>query len=208
MTKVPDLFEQAARLTQGAGPGPFRTVPLRMMKSVAQEFHSSIPPPSLRRRARTFWMDRLRVVLPGNVSMCLNRCAILGEDLTRLRLTRLKTGPTFFDVGVRSGDSSALATAPLGSTGKVHPVEPAPRTFALLERKRVARRNLETHRPLFLPEAGDAIDAGPERTRDILSARAVRGDRPSCVQAGAYVPYEHSVCGADPEILAVRAEEP
>jgi FkbM family methyltransferase len=87
---------------------------------------------SLARRARTFWGDSMRVVLPEPGSVALLRYGFVDEGLTSIVLRLVKPGMTFFDVGAHYGYFSLLAAYLVGSSGHVHAFDPSPHAFGVL----------------------------------------------------------------------------
>lgn len=84
--------------------------------------------------ARTFWGERMTVVLPESVSRQLYLWHLHEPDLTRMMLATLRPGMVVFDVGAHIGYYSLLAAHLVGPTGAVHAFEPSPPTFAVLAR--------------------------------------------------------------------------
>ncbi len=81
---------------------------------------------------KTFWHDRLRLVLPEPVSLSIFLLGFHEPKLTRTIIDRVKPCDTFIDIGAHLGYYSTLASSLVGKAGQVHCFEPTPSTFALL----------------------------------------------------------------------------
>ena len=95
--------------------------------------------------ARTFWGDRMKVVLPDVVSAAIYQYGYFEEGMTRFILTHLRPGMTFLDVGAHMGYFSLLAARVVGDTGSVHSFEPTPRTFKVLRENTAGVRNISVN---------------------------------------------------------------
>jgi len=83
-------------------------------------------------KATLFWGEEMNVVFPEIVSCFLYRYGFFEPDLTKIFLTHLKAGHTFFDVGTHFGYYSILASKLVGSHGQVHGFEPTQGTYKIL----------------------------------------------------------------------------
>ncbi|KKU90633.1 MAG: hypothetical protein UY21_C0021G0033 [Microgenomates group bacterium GW2011_GWA1_48_10] len=80
--------------------------------------------------AKTFFGDRMKVILPETVSAAIYRYGVHEADLTEYLLKTIGGGDTFIDGGAHYGYFSLLA-ARLGA--EVHSFEPSPSVFKVLE---------------------------------------------------------------------------
>jgi FkbM family methyltransferase len=97
---------------------------------------------SFRMLAKTFWGDRMTVVLPDVVSTSILRNGYHEEGLTRMLLTQLKAGSVFFDVGAHFGYFTLLAARLVGGAGMVHAFEPSSATFNILKTNTRSSKNV------------------------------------------------------------------
>jgi len=89
-------------------------------------------PFTLQLHARTFFQEKLLVVLPEESACQLVRDGTIEEDVTSFLLTYLAEGMTFVDVGANLGYFTLLAATLVGPSGLVHAFEPARRTCGIL----------------------------------------------------------------------------
>ena len=100
----------------------------------------------LRKRVRTFFGEKMTVVLPEGVSHFLFCNRFFEESSTWWLLHRLEPESVFLDVGAHLGYFSALASKLVGEKGSVHAFEPTPATFALLKENTRECSNTSLHR--------------------------------------------------------------
>lgn len=91
---------------------------------------------------RTFWGDKMRVVLPDGVSAAIFCYGVYEKDLSEILTLFLKPGDVFIDVGAHYGYFTLLAAKLVGDQGEVHAFEPTPRTCALLRKNTKNKRNI------------------------------------------------------------------
>jgi len=116
-------------------------------------------------RARAFWGDWLRVLLPEG-SPLYYWGLIDGEELnlTCFLVDHLRAGDTVVDVGAHFGYYTLLASVMVGCTGSVHAFEPTPRTFEILRANAQGRRNVTVHQQALWRSKGTLVlvDFGPQ----------------------------------------------
>lgn len=93
-------------------------------------------------RARTFWGDKMEVVLPEPVSLAISVLGFFEEGLTRMVLEHVREGDIFVDVGAHFGYYTLLASALVRESGQVHAFEPTHSTYALLCKNVAAKGNV------------------------------------------------------------------
>lgn len=116
------------------------TNPRQVTLSLLNVALSKLPGATLRIGARTFWGDRMTVVLPEAVSGEILRFGYIEENLVAAFLAHVRAGHTIFDVGAHFGFFSLLASQLVGPGGQVHAFEPVPSTCAVL-RQNIAPGN-------------------------------------------------------------------
>ena len=95
--------------------------------------------------AKTFFNERMTVVLPETVSRKIFLYGFFEEGLTRMILQHLKPGMTFFDVGPHFGLFSLLAARILKGTGAVHAFEPTRSSCEILRNNLSGFSNTTVH---------------------------------------------------------------
>jgi len=85
-------------------------------------------------QAKTWWNGAMLVTLPEPASVQIFLEGQMDPNLTDFLCHTLKSGQVFVDVGAHLGYFSLLAGRLVGPSGHVLAFEPAPETFALLER--------------------------------------------------------------------------
>lgn len=106
--------------------------PVRMLGSKLLEKNCLSMKKTKELKARLFWGEDMNVVFPEIVSCFLYRYGFFEPDLTKIFLTHLKSGSTFFDVGTHFGYYSLLASRLVGHEGQVHGFEPTIGTYNIL----------------------------------------------------------------------------
>jgi FkbM family methyltransferase len=109
----------------------------------------------LRVRAKTFWGDRMTVVLPDVISTTIFRNGYHEEGLTRMLLSQLKPGSVFFDVGAHFGYFTLLAAQLVGNAGVVHAFEPSSTTFRVLKANTRKHKNVTVNNVAVFRKSGD-----------------------------------------------------
>lgn len=84
-------------------------------------------------RIKTFFGEKMNVILPEVVSSYLYQYSFFEEGLTKMVLNNLKKDMVFFDIGTHYGYFSLLASKLVGGNGQVHSFEPTPSTFNILK---------------------------------------------------------------------------
>ncbi|NEO91853.1 MAG: FkbM family methyltransferase [Moorea sp. SIO3G5] len=93
-------------------------------------------------KARTFFEEEMKVILPEIVSTTIYRYGFFEEGLTTFMLNYLKPGMIFFDVGTHFGFFSMLGSHLVGKNGQVHSFEPTKSTFELLKENTKDKENI------------------------------------------------------------------
>ena len=94
-------------------------------------------------KASLFWGDEMIVVFPEIVSCFLYRYGFFEPDLTKLVITQLKPGDTFFDIGTHFGYYSLLASKLVGNNGRVHGFEPTMGTYEVVALNTETKNNIK-----------------------------------------------------------------
>ena len=121
---------------------PFHMAWSRMLDAMSRKITGPLPI-----HVRTFWGQRMKLVLPDALSVALHRYRFFESGLTTMFLQRLKPAMTVIDIGAHFGYFSLLAVHLVGPTGQVHAFEPTPRTFDIL------RANTEGYSSVHLNRA-------------------------------------------------------
>ena len=106
--------------------------PIKMLWSKLLEKNCLSKGQTKQMKATLFWGENMNVVFPEIVSCFLYRYRFFEPDLTKIFLTHLKDGQTFFDVGTHFGYYSMLASKLVGHQGQVHGFEPTQKTYEIL----------------------------------------------------------------------------
>ena len=93
-------------------------------------------------KAKTFWNEKMYVVIPEVVSLDIYQHGFYEEGLTRMILEYLTAGMVFFDIGAHFGYFTLLGSAIVGDSGQVHSFEPIRHTFGILKKNVSRRRNV------------------------------------------------------------------
>lgn len=93
-------------------------------------------------KKNTFWLERMLLVIPEEVSLNIYKYTFFEEDLTKYLLKYLGYGMTFFDIGAHFGYFTLLASFIVGDSGRVHSFEPTPSTFEILRENTKNKRNV------------------------------------------------------------------
>jgi len=115
---------------------PFQRVfkqPVRLLWSKLLEKNCLAIEKTKNMKARLFWGEDMNVVFPEIVSCFLYRYGFFEPDLTKIVMTHLKPGQTFFDVGTHFGYYSMLASRIVGNEGQVHGFEPTMGTYKIVD---------------------------------------------------------------------------
>jgi FkbM family methyltransferase len=133
MTNTPDLLQQLtehARLrratkTRRAVAMGWRLAAVKAARVSGRQFPVT---------ARTFWGDRMHVLLPEPLSCEVYGYRFFEEGLSAFMLAMLRPGHRVYDVGAHYGYFTRLASLLVGPSGAVHSFEPTPKTFSRLAR--------------------------------------------------------------------------
>lgn len=114
--------------------------------------------------ARTFFQERLSVVLPEESACHLFQDGAIEEDVTSFLLAYLAEGMTFIDVGANLGYFTLLAARLVGPSGTVHAFEPARGTYELLAHNSREHANVTVRRQALWSERTTLTfhDYGPQ----------------------------------------------
>ena len=95
--------------------------------------------------ARTFWGQKINVVLPEVVSNFIWRYGYFEEDVCLFMLYLLQRGMTFVDVGAHFGFFTLLGAYLVGREGKVVSFEPIPDTYRQLKKNIAGCPNVDLY---------------------------------------------------------------
>jgi FkbM family methyltransferase len=114
-------------------------------------------------RARTFFGERMHVLLPEYVSAQVFLTTLLDTEVPVFLCHILGPGDVFFDVGSHFGFYSLLGGALVGPEGRVHSFEPTPSSFKMLKRNAAGRANISINECAVAAHDGHAwlADFGP-----------------------------------------------
>lgn len=107
--------------------------PLRLPWSKLMEKSCQMSHKTMTLKATTFWGDEMNVVFPELVSCFLYRYGYFEADLSKIVMTYVKPGHTFFDIGTHFGYYSMLASELVGKDGQVHSFEPTAETYKIVK---------------------------------------------------------------------------
>jgi FkbM family methyltransferase len=111
---------------------------------------------------KTFWGERMYIMIPEEISLHLFRHGMYEPGLTAMILKFLKPGMIFFDIGAHYGYFTLLASNIVGKYGKVHAFEPTPNTYEILKCNSASKENvilnqcavLERHQMVVIHDYG------------------------------------------------------
>src|SRR5438552_9033094 len=95
---------------------------------------------------RTFWGDKMAVVIPEGGSISLITKGFIEPGLTQWILRHVSSGMTVLDIGAHYGYFTMLASHLIGPKGQVHAFEPTPSTFSILALNAEGRNNVFPNR--------------------------------------------------------------
>jgi FkbM family methyltransferase len=131
-------FERAmVKLGQSADAKGLAKGPLRIVLALLRRLGVVVP-----WSARTFFGERMAVLLPEHVSAQIFLTTLLDGEVPVFLCRILSPGDIFFDVGSHFGFYSLLAAALVGPGGRVHSFEPTPSSFKMLRRNVAGRDNI------------------------------------------------------------------
>lgn len=145
---------EAWKTSRSSGIGKVLRSPARVTTSKVLELYARIRRQALPCTARTFWGGDMAVVLPEPVSTTIYRYGFFEMELTRMVLSLVSPGMTFFDVGSHFGYFSLLAAKLVGASGSVHAFEPTPSTFEVLSRNMKDQPNVRLNHVAAYSEEG------------------------------------------------------
>jgi len=94
---------------------------------------------------RTFWGEKMMVILPEVVSSSIWRYGYFEEDVCLFMLRWLREGMTFIDIGAHFGFFTLLGARLVGGRGRVISFEPVPYTFRQLLKNIGGRPNVRAY---------------------------------------------------------------
>jgi FkbM family methyltransferase len=112
---------------------------------------------TIKTSAKTFWGEKMIVVMPEAVSIFIFRYGFYEEGLSNILLHYVKPGMTFFDVGAHFGYFSLLASTLVGAQGQVHSFEPTPSTFDILRENALKNENIKINNNALFSENRDLL---------------------------------------------------
>lgn len=110
----------------------FSAAPRQAAISVLNAVLARIPHATFSTSARTFWGERMNVVLPEVVSSEILRFGYIEENLIAALLAHVPAAGTVFDVGAHFGFFSLLSNRLAGPKGRIVAFEPIPTTCKVL----------------------------------------------------------------------------
>lgn len=116
--------------------------PMRLFFSKFLELVAKLSNSPIKLQTKTFWGEKMLVVIPEVVSLYIYRYGFFEEGLTKIILEYLKPGMTFFDIGAHFGYFTLLASYCVGDNGQVHSFEPIPSTFSILKINTSKKKNV------------------------------------------------------------------
>ena len=93
-------------------------------------------------KTKTFWGQKMLVVLPEVVSSELFRFGFIEESVAKAIITYVSKNDVVIDVGAHFGFFSLLMSEIVETKGEVHSFEPIPSTFKILEKNTKNNKNL------------------------------------------------------------------
>ena len=127
------LFDKAVFLSKGTRIQRLMKSPIKLPFSKFLAIVALLFEKSFRIEVKTFWGEKMLVILPEVVSLSIYRYGLFEEGLSRMVLEHLKTGMTFFDIGAHFGYFTLLSSFIVGNKGQVHAFEPTPSSFSILK---------------------------------------------------------------------------
>ncbi|MCK9273183.1 FkbM family methyltransferase [Candidatus Gracilibacteria bacterium] len=109
---------------------------------------------------KTLWGDNMYGDLPNANTFIYYGCA--EANLTNFIIRNLKENEIFIDGGANIGFYSLLSSALVGEKGSVHSFEPTPKTFKLLKKNSLQKKNIKINQLAILDKETeiDFIDYG------------------------------------------------
>lgn len=107
--------------------------PIRIFKSKFFKFISNLFQRTFQLQGKTFWGEKMNLIIPECVSTSILTYGFFEEGLTTIILRYLKNGDTFFDIGAHFGYYTLLASYIVGNNAKVYSFEPTPNTYEILK---------------------------------------------------------------------------
>jgi FkbM family methyltransferase len=136
------LFKKSVALSKGSPLQKLIKVPQRIFFSKALEFICLLFKRSCKIQVKTFWKDKMVVIIPEAVSLSVCQYGYTEEGLTDIVLNKLKPGMIFFDIGAHFGYFSLLASLVVGNGGQVHSFEPTLTSFNILKENISGKKNV------------------------------------------------------------------
>ena len=146
-------LDRAAALYNSGPMSKFLRAPHKLLRSKILEQICRRSGRVMRRRATTFWGDRMTVVVPEPVSLSILGYGFYQENVTRVVLQHLRPGQVFLDVGAQFGFYSLLASSVVGAEGRVHAFEPTRSTFEILQQNLRGKQNVRANNLAVWSEA-------------------------------------------------------
>lgn len=127
------LLEKSIFFSKGTRIEKVKKSPIKLPYSKILELFAQWSDIPLIVKAKIFWNENMRVVIPEFVSLCIYRYGFFEEGLTRMILKYLKPGMTFFDIGAHFGYFTLFGSFLVGNEGQVHSFEPTLSSFNVLK---------------------------------------------------------------------------
>jgi FkbM family methyltransferase len=135
-------FENAAIYYKKSRRQKLKESPINIIYPELLRIITSILKVPVKLSVKTFWGDKMKVVIPELISLCILKYRVYEEGLTKMLLEYLKPGMVFIDVGAHFGYFSLLASYIVGNTGQVHSFEPTPSSFNILRNNTYNKKNI------------------------------------------------------------------
>ncbi len=137
--------EPKARMLEKMGSGLLCAIPILL--SVARSR-------SIRISTKTFWGERIDVMIPEGGSVSIATTGFLEPELTKWILRFVGDGMIAIDIGAHFGYYTTLLSHLVGPQGEVHAFEPTPSTFSMLRSNVRGRKNVFTNRLACFSHSG------------------------------------------------------
>lgn len=137
-----ESLKRAVSISEATRAQKLKKVPVRLIYSKILELISRWLDKAFKVKAKTFWGEKILIIIPEEVSLSLYRYGFFEEGLTKIILEYLKPGMTFFDVGAHFGYYTLFSAHIVGDKGQVHAFEPTPNIFEILKSNTLKKSNV------------------------------------------------------------------
>ena len=101
-------------------------------------------------KTKTFWGNKMSIILPEAVSSDLRRFGFIEPSVASFIINYSKSGQHLIDVGSHYGFFSLLMSEMVESKGMVHSFEPTPSTFNILSKNVSLKKNISINNKAVL----------------------------------------------------------